>query len=117
MRLTPADKRHAILLALQTWPEKSAHQIADQIGCNQDYVSGLRRQVTDSLHLPSRGVGRDGKSYPASRPTGALPALVDRRGVTVRPPGRSSQDGRTGRGAGHVAGRRQLDSDSRPGVA
>lgn len=66
-RLTTADKRHAILLALETWPEKSARQIADQIGVNHDYVNDIRTQVSETLHLPDRVVGKDGKSYPAAR--------------------------------------------------
>ena len=33
MRLGQADKKHAILLALKAWPDRSTHQIAEQIGC------------------------------------------------------------------------------------
>lgn len=34
-RLSETDKRHAIVLALQTWPDKSQNQIAEQVGCTQ----------------------------------------------------------------------------------
>ena len=61
------DKRHAILLALQTWPEKSINQIAGQIGVNQRYASGIKSEVSATTNLPDRVTGKDGKSYPASR--------------------------------------------------
>lgn len=70
-RLSETDKRHAITLALQVWPDKSAREIAEQIGCHHDYASEVRKQVSATRHLPSHVTGRDGKSYPASRPTGA----------------------------------------------
>lgn len=66
-RLTCADKRQAILLALKEWPEKSGHVIAEQIGVNQRYFAEIKAQVSATTHLPSRVTGKDGKSYPASR--------------------------------------------------
>lgn len=66
-RLTQADKKHAILLAFQAWPEKSAGAIAEQVGCAQDYVSQLRSQVKATFDLPDRVVGKDGKNYPVVR--------------------------------------------------
>lgn len=68
-RLNANDKRHAILLALQTWPEKSVKQIAEQIGVNQGYAGKVKSELQDngSVNLPSRVTGKDGKSYPASR--------------------------------------------------
>lgn len=77
LQLTKADKKHAILLALQTWPERSANQIADQIGCGQQYVSRIRDEVTPMRNLPSRVTGKDGKSYPASRNAGPHPKAED----------------------------------------
>lgn len=71
-QLTKDDKRHAIILALRTWPDKSQNEIAKQIGCAQSWISSVKAQVigTDSLPAaPSRVTGKDGKSYPASRPT------------------------------------------------
>ncbi len=68
-RLTPADKKHAILIAVTTWPERSARDVAVQIGCAHQYVSRLKSaQVSTSGHLPDRVTGADGKSYPARRP-------------------------------------------------
>lgn len=76
-QMTPADKKHAILLALQAWPDKSQNQIADQIGCSQQHVQQVRAQVTTTCNLPPRVTGKDGKSYPATRPP--------RRPVPVEP--------------------------------
>ena len=67
-RFTPADKKYAVLLALKTWPDKSQNQIAQQIGCDQAYVSRLKAEVMTSHTLPDRVTGKDGKSYPARRP-------------------------------------------------
>lgn len=64
-RLTSADKKHAIKLALEAWPDRSQRRIAAQIGCSFQYVSKVRAQVSTSRHLPKRTVGTDGKSYPA----------------------------------------------------
>lgn len=66
-QMTQADKRHAILLAIQTWPEKSINQIAEQIGVNQRYASGIKTEVSATTNLPDRVTGKDGKSYPAER--------------------------------------------------
>lgn len=65
--MTPVDKRHAILMALQTWPARSATQIGEQIGCTDAYVGRLRKEVHTSMSLPSRVTGKDGKSSPAAR--------------------------------------------------
>ena len=66
-RLNLADKRHAIELALATWPDLSQRRIAAQVGCSQPYVHKVRGQVITSYHLPGRVVGEDGKLHPASR--------------------------------------------------
>jgi len=66
--MTPADKRHAILLAIQTWPDRSEREIAEQVGCSKTYVHNLKPQVVTTDHVPDRVTGKDGKSYPASRP-------------------------------------------------
>jgi len=69
-RLTKADKKHAILLALKTWPDKSARQIADQVGCSNIYVSRMREEAGVNKLTPESGrvTGKDGKSYPARKP-------------------------------------------------
>jgi len=85
LRMTSEDKKHAILLALEMWPDKSSHLIAEQIGCAQSFVLRLKNQVIPSVHLaanpasmeekssekpinmPARVTGKDGKRYPAKK--------------------------------------------------
>ncbi len=66
-RLSDTDKRHAIVLALQTWPDKDSGSLAAQIGTHQTYVARVRQEVKTSLNLPDHVTGKDGKRYPASR--------------------------------------------------
>lgn len=40
----------------------STTKIAEQIGCNQSYVSSLKSQVSGTTNLPDRVTGKDGKS-------------------------------------------------------
>jgi hypothetical protein len=79
-RLTTADKRQAILLALKAWPEYSSTRIAEQVGCDFRYVSRIKdeaRQDGTCPNLPDRVVGRDGKSYPATRQTAILAPISE----------------------------------------
>jgi ParB-like chromosome segregation protein Spo0J len=66
-RLTEADKAHACLVAFSAWPDKSARQVAEQVGCSSTYASRIRDEVQTSLQPVTRVVGADGRSYPASR--------------------------------------------------
>ena len=45
-RLTPADKKHAVLRAIETWPHKRQREIADRVGCTQGYVSQILKGIT-----------------------------------------------------------------------
>lgn len=64
-RLTDADRRHAVVMAVQTFMnEKSQRQIAEQIGCSQGFVSQVISR--NNLDRPERVPGHDGKTYPAS---------------------------------------------------
>ena len=79
-RLTAADKKHAILLALKAWPERSANLVAEQIGCAQQYVSRLKaEQVTTRGNVPDRVTGKDGKSYPANKTNGHRLTKADKK--------------------------------------
>ena len=64
---TPADKRRAIELALAKFPDKTQKEIAAHVGCGQQYVSTLQRELTHmrKLTLPKKRKGKDGKSYPS----------------------------------------------------
>jgi hypothetical protein len=79
-QMTAADKRHAIVLALNTWGNaKSDSLIAGQVGCSDSTVFRMR-QV---LHLKNPGdrvTGKDGKSYPATRtPKTNAPVIMEAR--------------------------------------
>lgn len=66
-QMTLADKRHAILLAVSTWPDRSMRQIADQVGCSSTYASRIKAEVPTSLQRGERVVGVDGVAYPANK--------------------------------------------------
>ena len=67
-RLTEGDKRRAIELAYEAWPDISQRRIAAHVGCNQSYVGRVRAQVNPRIHLPDKVVGRDGRRSPATKP-------------------------------------------------
>lgn len=67
-RLTRADVRHAVELALKRWPDKTQAAIAEQVGCVQQFVSRVQNELTTSGKLtpPSTRKGADGKEYPTT---------------------------------------------------
>lgn len=71
-QLTFEDKRHAILLASQTWNDRSQRDIAAQIGCSQPFVSKVITSYHLAHHRPDRVTGTDGKNYPASPGNGSV---------------------------------------------
>ncbi len=66
-RLNEGDKRRAIELAYEAWPDVSQRRIAAHVGCNQRYVGIVRAQLSTTTHLPDTVVGRDGRRRPATR--------------------------------------------------
>ena len=54
LRLTPADKQHAVRMALTVWPHRSQRKLAGQIGCSKTYVQNLKTQVVTGDHLTRR---------------------------------------------------------------
>ena len=67
LRLTLADKQHAIRLALASWPDHSNTRLAAHIGVAHQRVAEMRAQVSETGNLPDRVTGKDGKSYPSTR--------------------------------------------------
>ena len=67
-RLSEGDKRRAIEMAYQAWPDLSQTRIAAHVGCGQQYVGKVRRQLTPRRKLPDRVLGKDGRRRPATRP-------------------------------------------------
>lgn len=62
-----ADKRNAVEVALEEWPEQANPVIADICKVSVDLVRRTRTQLTQSgrLQQADKVTGRDGKEYPA----------------------------------------------------
>jgi hypothetical protein len=75
LQLTSVDKKHAVLLAINSFPDRSQNQIAAQVGCSQRYVSTLKEQVRTTSNLPQTVIGKDNKPYPATK--GEHPKLAE----------------------------------------
>ena len=67
-RLNEGDKRRAIELAYKAWPDTSQRRIALHVGCVPTYVGQVRAQLSTTVQLPEKVVGRDGRRRPATRP-------------------------------------------------
>lgn len=67
-RMNKGDLRHAVALALKTWPDKTQQAIADQVGCNQSTVQRVKEELMQAhkLTIPETRVGADGKQYPTT---------------------------------------------------
>lgn len=78
-RLSPGDKAKAVLIALREFADKSQAIVAEHVGCTQPYVSKIKTQGISGYDLPlaDRVVGKDGKSYPATRPAPRAEAPAD----------------------------------------
>jgi hypothetical protein len=74
LRLTNADKRKSVDLALKEWPDVSDAEIARMCGVSHPFVGTIRPKsqvvtVTTSTPPapPKKRIGKDGKSYPATK--------------------------------------------------
>jgi hypothetical protein len=106
--MTPADIKHAVELAIQSFPEMSGQRMAGQIGCSASYVSRIKSLVSTRADLPDRVVGSDGRSYPSS-PTARQ--LARDKATQLLKDGKSVEEVREATGVGRdiVTGlRRQL---------
>ena len=69
LRLTNADKHHAIQMALARWPNTSAREIARRCGVSHNFVAGFlnlnQSSSDDNSEQPRKRTGKDGKSYKA----------------------------------------------------
>ena len=66
-RLSEGDKRRAIEMAYEAWPDVSQVRIAAQVGCSHQYVGRVRGQLATRRKLPDEVMGRDGRRRPATR--------------------------------------------------
>ena len=66
--MTRGDIRHAVEVALNTWPDKTQQEIAEQVGCNRSYLVRIQDELVTSnkLTLPPTRTGKDGKQYPTT---------------------------------------------------
>ena len=64
-----ADVRRAVIMVLETFPNKSTTTIAEAVGCSQSYVMKVKGQVitSDNLTESAKVEGKDGKMYSSRR--------------------------------------------------
>jgi|GEM_PF-1176545 len=69
------DRKRAITIAITKWPDRSTTIIAEAVGCHQSTVSRIKNEVMQlhNLNVPATIIGKDGKSYPATRKIKAPP--------------------------------------------
>ena len=69
LRMSRADVRRAIELALREFPSRSNREIARQIGCGDQLVGEVRVKLESNgvIHAVEKTVGADGKLRPAKR--------------------------------------------------
>lgn len=94
LRRTNADKRRAVRMALKAKPEMSDRSIADHVGVHHQMVGRIREEISRNVQVdelstsslsspsatsPSRRIGSDGKSYPASQPRATVALTADAR--------------------------------------
>lgn len=65
---TNADKRHAVEIALEEWPDRANPVLAELCRVSADLVRRCRTEMSASgkLEARERVTGRDGKDYPAA---------------------------------------------------
>jgi hypothetical protein len=67
MRLTNADKRRSVGLALQEWPNKSSNEIAMFCAVSHTFVDSERKQLATVAGSQAR-IGKDGKTRSMPKP-------------------------------------------------
>ena len=100
LRLSRADVRHAIGVALKEFPDSSSNSIAKQIGCSDTTVNSVREEMvsTSQIGKLEKTIGADGKARPAKRKKVPIAILSPQRPdiPPVAPASDSSED------TGHV---------------
>ena len=75
LRRSNADKRRAVTVALERWPDKSDRVIAQICGVAHPLVASCRpAPLEDSSNAPATRTTADGRQYPAKRAAPAKPA-------------------------------------------
>ncbi len=94
-----ADKRNAVEIALEEWPDLANPVIAELCKVSADLVRRCRTEMEKAMRIdkPRKVTGRDGKQYPAA---------IERepRGVTEKPSSAGEGGGTGGGGGGKPKG-------------
>lgn len=85
LRLTSADKRNAVKLVLQHFPEYSNGKVAELCGVSDQTVANVRSRSTGAS--AGARVGRDGKKYQRSTAEDKAAALLAERPAATAAPG------------------------------
>ena len=75
LRMSNADKRRAVELAKQHWPDESNRKLADRCGVSDKFVAAVCRSTANGSQSEKR-VGRDGRKRPARMPARAIQATA-----------------------------------------
>lgn len=69
IRPNKGDVKHAVELALRTWPEKTQQAIAEQVGCSQGYVSQRKADViaSNNVDFPTARTDSLGRNQPTTK--------------------------------------------------
>jgi len=67
-RMTRGDIKHAVELALKTWPEKTQQEIAFQVGCVHSYVNRIKQDnvTSDNVSVPTHRKDTLGRMQPTT---------------------------------------------------
>ena len=66
-RMTPSDVRHAVKIALETWPDKSQTEIAEQVGTSQATVHRVKDVIQmNNVPLPATRTDSIGRVQPTT---------------------------------------------------
>ena len=76
LRLSPGDKRRAVELAVDRFPNKSQQEIADHVGCSQQYVGKVKGDVTPSCNVPPTRKDSKGRNQPTRHNPKPAPSEV-----------------------------------------
>jgi len=77
LRLSPGDKRRAVELALDRFPAKSQQEIANHVGCSQQYVGKVKDDITPSCNVPTTRKDSKGRNQPTRYKPKAAETLDD----------------------------------------
>lgn len=66
--MTKGDIRHAVAVALKTWPEKTQQAIADQVGCSQGRVAQIKKDliINFNIETPETRTNERGQERPTT---------------------------------------------------